>query len=430
MKWRIFFVLIQLNYTIAIIYYTKRTMEEDILMLLSRAIRSHSQIAVDDTTQVSVAPAAAPIVEQRIEPAPALAQQVQESDMPIETADDMSSHEHDINEFISSKSHHFDKLIPTTFGLNGNLIGVAFEESILIRHVGQFLVYPCIRAVCNDGTVSTADFDERVKSGQIDMTSVEKSERQHIKKKARARHKARKIHGDGKSFNSSILFWIHSTRFNVVYKIRLFRNGRFGLPGTRPDMVGDIINLRDKVFIPILAQALRAAYNMPTLPQITANELVPIMKNYKWRRILPENTILNLQQIVTRVNGRSQEYPTSPFTISYVQYGIDDTKLSIRLITPTPDKPKKSIRIKIFPSGKLNILGAHCSDTTKKICEYIMAILDDTIVVKNIGDDDTSSIEESPSNSDGEFSDTCDYKSIEEAIHRLMSLPTTSNNAL
>ena len=398
-------------------------MEDDIYAILSHALRTHTQVSIDAAQAPAPAPAPAyaqapqaPVqAPQQHAPAPAQA-------LSPETADNMMSHEHGINEFIASKSRDFDKLIPTTFGLNGSLVGVVFEESILIKHIEQFLAYPCVRAVCNDGTASVADFDERVKSGQIDMSAAEKSERQHAKKQERAHNKTRKMRGDGKSFNSSILFWIHSARFGIVYKIRLFRNGRFGLPGTRPDMVDDIICLRDRVLIPILARALQAAYNMPELPRIIAGELVPIMKNYKWRRMLPDGAIINLRQVAARTRTQSHQYPSPPFNVAYAQYGIDDTKLSIKFATPITDNPDKAIRVKIFPSGKINILGAHCAEITKKICEYVIAILDDSVIVAGAGGDDNFSEIEESSPSDGEFADAFarSRSAIDEMLHRAL----------
>jgi len=399
--------------------------EEDIYTILSRALKTHTQISID--------PNNTPDVEQaQIQPQQCAreSQQIVIGDKLPETANNMTRYEQDINDFIAAKSRDFDKLIPTTFGLNGGLTNVVFDESILIKHIGPFLTYPCVRAVCNDGTVSIADFDERVKTGQIDMSAAEKAERQHIKKQERLHNKTRKIHGDGKSFNSSILFWIHSAKFGIVYKIRLFRNGRFGLPGTRPDMIDDIINLRDHVLIPILARSLHVAYNLPTTPQIVANELVPIMKNYKWRRIMPENAIINLRAVISRVRNNTSNYPFPPFNVAYAQYGIDDSKLSIKFITPVSDKPNKSIRIKMFPSGKINILGAHCSEITKKICEYIITILDDTIIVANTCcGDNFSEIEDSPG-SDCEFPDEFDRKFVEDFVHHVLPRSDTSYNLM
>jgi hypothetical protein len=282
-------------------------------------------------------------------------------------------------------------MLPTTFGLDGKLSGVQFNENALIATVGMHLVFPCIRAVCNFGDVKIPEFDQLVAEHKIDLSTTIKSARARSKKQQRVGAKKRKTQGNGTSFNSSILFWIYSARFQTVYKIRLFRTGKFGLPGTKPEMIRDILQIMRDSFIPMLEQILRAHDN--TDAHITIMYLVSIMKNYKWRRIIDPGCVLDLHAIATRIHDYGAVTTTSsaaapatglnlpivrpPYQVNYVYHGYSDSKLSIKFRTPSTSREDKTVRVNIFLSGKINILGAYDSTVTKNICQFIVDLLSD-----------------------------------------------------
>lgn len=304
---------------------------------------------------------------------------------------EMGHYEGDINE-INVVSPLFQTIMPTTFGLSGTLSGVAFQENTLIQYIPGKLKFPCIRAVCNFGDIRIPEFEQLVSDGRIDMASTEKSARARSKKQKRAGSKPRKIQGNGTCFNSSILFWIYSELHSSVYKIRLFRTGQFGLPGTKPEMIRDIINVCRNTLIPTLRDILHARNigsqstatapgQLQNPPDITLQSLTSIMKNYKWRRIVEDGCILDLQAISTQIEADMKVTGRIPFPISYVNYGYSDAKLSIKFKTPSPSRADKTIRVNIFLSGKINILGAHDSATTKNICKYLISILSEPRVV-------------------------------------------------
>lgn len=304
---------------------------------------------------------------------------------------EMDHYEGDINE-INVVSPLFQPIMPTTFGLSGTLSGVAFQENTLIQYIPGKLKFPCIRAVCNFGDIRTPEFEQLVSDGRIDMASTEKSARARSKKQKRAGSKPRKIQGNGTCFNSSILFWIYSELHRSVYKIRLFRTGQFGLPGTKPEMIRDIINVCHNTLIPTLRDIIHArnigdqseatvSGQLQSPPDITLQSLTSIMKNYKWRRIVEDGCILDLQTISTQIEDDMKVMGRIPFLIGYVHYGYSDSKLSIKFKTPSLSRADKTIRVNIFLSGKINILGAHDSATTKNICQYLISILSEPRVV-------------------------------------------------
>ena len=333
--------------------------------------------------------------------------------------DEIARYERDISEIAPSAaagSLPFENIVPTTFGLSGALSGVMFNESTIMPAIARAMRFPCIRAVCNYGDHASDDFARLVREGRIDLAPVEKAARARAKKAARACARPRKIQGNGTCFNSSVLFWIYSEAHRSVYKIRLFRTGKFGLPGTKPEMIRDILRLCRDSFIPMLRDILSPSAG----PAIALTSISSIMKNYKWRRIMPEGAVLNLSAISERIRADSRARfasagpsPASasvaanaaasapvitralPYAVSYVQYGICDAKLSVKFNTPAQARTDKTIKVNVFPSGKINILGAHDSSITKNICDYLVAVITDDMIVAREGGASGDEMEES-----------------------------------
>lgn len=321
--------------------------------------------------------------------------------------DKMDHYEQDVDK-IGVIAPGFSPIVPTTFGLSGALSKIAFNESTLMPRIGAHLRYPCIRAVSNFGDVMVDNFQELVSTKKIDMSTTIKSARVRAKKHARMCAKPRKVQGNGTCFNSSILFWIFSDTYNTVYKIRLFRTGQFGLPGTKPMMIRDILHLVRNAFIPMLSAILSVA-------DIELLSLFPIMKNYKWQRIIAENQILNLPFIAERIQSDTHH----PFPISYVKCDLCSPKLSIKFNTPASgsadasasSSASKMVRINIFLSGKINILGAHEVDVTRELCRYIIGILtDDVLIVRDVTGADDDVMEDSDPGA--QYSDVDDVDTI------------------
>lgn len=293
----------------------------------------------------------------------------------------------------SDAGSNFADIKATTFGLSGAFSNILFDESNLIKYVQARLRYPCILANCNFGEASTAEFKSMVASGQISTVSMEKSARARAKKRARACRvggKPRKVQGNGTCFNSSILFWIYSEKYGVVYKIRLFRTGQFGLPGTKPHMTRDIYELCTKSFAPMIRDILQAAADAGSgatsaaqLPMPELISLSSIMKNYKWCRYIDDGEMIDLRALYARMIADNVAQKT-PYHVHYITHANGDAKLSVKFVTPMGDD-QKHVRVNIFLSGKINILGAYESETTKKICQYIVGLLESEqyITVKN-----------------------------------------------
>lgn len=310
---------------------------------------------------------------------------------------EIEKYEHDINE-ITVRSPLFSTMVPTTFGLNGVLTGVSFNECNIIPFIIPHLRFPCIRAVCNFGDVKTPDFDRLVSEGRIDLSATVKAARARAKKSQRTGVTPRKTQGNGTCFNSSVLFWIYSESHKTVYKIRLFRTGGLGFPGTKPEMIRDMLRIIRDIFIPMLRdilidqnRATSTAQSPPEQPPltITLQSLVSIMKNYKWIRLLEPGCMLDLHAIRNRIQSDAREVDKIPYALGYAYYGYSDSKLSAKFRTPTEKRPDKMVRINIFLSGKINILGAHNSTVTKNICQYLVTLLSDpSFIIQPVIDDE------------------------------------------
>lgn len=269
----------------------------------------------------------------------------------------------------------FDEIVPTTFGLNGFITGISFMESSLIKVVtSEMLQYPCIRAECNYGLVNSREFDGLVQAGEVSMRSYEKNERMRAKKKTQPGAKPRKVQGNGTCFNSSIMIWIHAREYGCVYKIRVFRTGRIGLPGTKPDMIYDVIDKIEKVLIPTIHKMICAESGASQCARedMMLVSLEPIMKDYKWLYILRNRQILDLHTLDEIFGQYAREGSQNP-RVCFHQHRDSTPKLALRVASAVSGE---TMRVSIFRSGKINILGAKCDmDFTKKVCDFIANII-------------------------------------------------------
>jgi len=316
------------------------------------------------------------------------------------TAESLDRYEHDamyLNEIVPHDT--FGEIKPTTFGLTGYMSGISFTEDKFICNVRETIMYPCVRVICNYGVAYSANYEQLVADGRISLVSEKKAARARAKKLDR-RIKLRKVQGSGCCFNSSLLIWLYSERYGAVYKVLLFRTGNFNLPGTLPDRINDVIYLINNALIPMLnrakinanaaiiddqASSSSASASVSSLPCI--EYLLPIMKDYKWERILMENESLNLSAIHTKLVEESAALMRTDanslpvFEVGQIYHEMCDSKISIKCnIIAYPDK---HVRVKIFARGRINILGACDSDVTKKICEFIINLISNDVIIRD-----------------------------------------------
>jgi hypothetical protein len=300
------------------------------------------------------------------------------------TAERLDHYEHDAIYLNANIPHDtFGEIKPTTFGLTGYMSGISFNEDKFINNVRKTIEYPCVRVICNYGVAYSANYEQLVADGRISLVSEQKAARARNKKIDR-RIKPRKVQGSGCCFNSSLLIWLYSERYGAVYKVLLFRTGNFNLPGTLPDRIHDVIHLINDALIPMLNRAKINAQDATVsnivIPAPSIEYLLPIMKDYKWERILNEGESLNLSAIHAKLliplTDRSQL-----FEIGQIYHEMCDSKISIKCnIIAYPDK---HVRVKIFARGRINILGACDSNVTKKICEFVVNLITNDVIMRD-----------------------------------------------
>ena len=293
------------------------------------------------------------------------------------------------------KNHIFTRPVSTTITLGGKLSNINFMEEELIK-----VLEP------NDDIVAIkCNFGEKISPKYVVPEKSKKTNRG--RKKKDKKKKKRKIQGSGKHFNSQISFEVISSNLQddipKLYKFKLFRIGKLQLPGVKPKYLPDVIEKIQKI-IDLL--------NDYTDQKIELLEVIPFMKNYKFRVKLQPGQIIDLQKLkeifmiikeseeepdynITKmkeiiidnsefekimsyknlysIDGEEISFPEHP-KIRDVKYTREDTKLFIKFFTPTIDNPKKEVRLNIFMLGKINILGAFHEEITKKIYNFILEI--------------------------------------------------------
>lgn len=280
------------------------------------------------------------------------------------------------SEVVFEPTEIFTAPLTTTITTEGYLLNVQFREAELIEELEPDEDFVVIQ--CNFGT--------KIYPGYTVPVKVKMSNRGRKKKPVKERK--RKKQGTGECFNSQITFVMPSTVPHDpavdtprVYKFKVFRTGKIQLPGLRLNSsIDDIIILASKL-VSMLNFHLHTCEQDPLKLARLVN-LNPVMKNYKFRINQPADNIIDLRELqrllITcqrgtivklhpEIEGIIENYPK----ILEIKYARQYTKLSIKFRTPTVLKPKKKVRVNIFQSGKVNILGGHATEVTRQICEFL-----------------------------------------------------------
>ena len=160
----------------------------------------------------------------------------------------------------------FGDILNSTCSADGSFTNVIFDESDFTEWLEPSLPIPIIES----------NWGRKVLDGFIDPTIKVKSNRGR-KPKIKVK-KTRKIQGDGSVMNSCIQFIVMGTNPTTggvkKYKIKVFRNGKFQIPGVLTEDMSDVTEPLE-----VLRQNLKFYFLDPV-------ELVSIysnMRNYKFR---------------------------------------------------------------------------------------------------------------------------------------------------
>lgn len=313
-----------------------------------------------------------------------------------------------LKQLLVDKPPLFSPLVPSTLTAQGEMSGIKFEESKLIHYLSDPVDH-MIGYGCNYGEKWNPIYYKPEKK---------KTSGRGRKPKPKPKSK-RKVQGNGKYFSSQISFLIKHPDMPMEYKIKLFRNGGFQVPGVRnPNMIDLVPPIK------ILRNYLE--YNFGE--KIVVKNFHAVMRNYKAKLINPyyhvnlealEDIILSeknpakydrfvnnmLSSLSSHFRDKAKTFiqKYNPLNIAEMVYNMDRCfSLIIKFYRPSLTDPKKKITIKLLKKGKINFDGGNSQQEVEELYYWFNYIYDkhkDTILtdirtIKNETDDETSSCSE------------------------------------
>lgn len=206
---------------------------------------------------------------------------------------------------------------------------------------------------------------------------IKKPKNKSVTKSMYIKGKTRKIQGNGTCFNSAVepIIKLETPNINKFYFIKCFpTTGETQIPGVIMNDFSDGHSVL-MIFVDYLN-----SLNVGTdgkLIYIIYEE--PKMLNYKF--ILNKQSdrlLINLFKISeyleilesNEINSNIFTIIIPPFPIREIKSPVDDIKVSFKMQTSI----KRAPRINIFPSGKVNILGAETTSSAKDIYKFLTEI--------------------------------------------------------
>ena len=268
-------------------------------------------------------------------------------------------------------------LKPSTLTAKGKFSDVSFNEEEIIDML-EVPEDPCIIKIgCNYGEIVNEA------SPYLPAKPKEKKSNRGRKPKVKAKSK-RKMQGSGKYFSSQITFEVYHPEYKKIYKIKLFRNGHFQVPGVSHtemiDLMEPITRLRDYLRNQFCSDEVEIVY------------FISVMRNYKCsfgddKLFVYLNKLENV--LIAEKKGEEfnaglteylgvmypgSEYPwiqsvreyigaTNPMNIAEIQNNCERYfGLIIKFYRPIPWKVDKKTTIKILRSGKVNFDGGNSEE--------------------------------------------------------------------
>lgn len=284
------------------------------------------------------------------------------------------------NEVEKSKKRLLTDLQPSTLTAKGRMTNVLFNEQDLIKRLPKPKKYICLIG-CNYGEIYS---DFYIPPQQKKTTGRGRKPKPKNTQK-------RKVPGSGKYFISQITFLI-ILEDNTEYKIKLFRNGVFQVPGVISPNMYDLIRP-----VSILRDYLRENLN----PLIEIIDFKAVMRNYKCRLadsnimvalnevdecILLEKNNTDGTDIISSLNRSNpgshngleplQRFSESHFEnriknrfkIAEITYNNDKCSCLIcKFYRPTLGDQEKKTTVKLLKKGKINFDGGNSEEEVKEL---------------------------------------------------------------
>lgn len=187
----------------------------------------------------------------------------------------------------------------------------------------------------------------------------------------------RKPQGSGKYFSSQITFLIKHPESSIIYKIKLFRNGVFQVPGIKDPSMSDLVK-------PICILRDYLAYNFDEDVQVL--NFRAVMRNYK-SKLIDSTVHIDLEELEKCINrhksfqrflpmlkkilkpidpkfmDKTLKYigKTNPLNIAEITYNTDRCfSLILKFYRPTSSDMTKKTTVKLLKrGGKINFDGGN-----------------------------------------------------------------------
>jgi hypothetical protein len=308
---------------------------------------------------------------------------------------------------ITPSNKIFTTLTPSTLTAKGNFTNIEFVEENIIDMLRVPDGGHILKIGCNYGVILNKNPDYKIPPPKVRISN--RGRKPKIKPKS-----SRKLQGSGLYFSSQITFEIYNTDNQKIYKIKLFRNGNFQVPGVkRPDM-SDLIKP-----ITILREYLRKEF---ANPNINITYFISVMRNYICRIINPD-ILIRLGELEILFKNQKELCETNPVydfidkcdinlpnkdeIKKYIKkknniIGLAEIQnnceryfgLILKFYRPVTWKLNKRTTIKILRSGKINIDGGNSIEESFQLyhwLEHIFSKFADTILFnKSVVFDDSS----------------------------------------
>jgi hypothetical protein len=290
-------------------------------------------------------------------------------------------------ESLTKEKKMFTELVPSTLTAKGKFSNISFNEEEIIDFMtipnGGYILQIC----CNYGVLVNINPNYTPPPVKIRLSNRGRKPKTKPKSK-------RKLQGTGAYFSSQITFEIYNPDNAMIYKIKLFRNGGFQVPGVMKPDITDLLKP-----IQVLQKYLRNEFMDEN---IQVQYFISVMRNYICRLINPDLLIRlndletlfktqkenfnNNQEIFNIIDSNDfscvdiikheiKEYIGSkhnPVGLAEIQNNCERYfGLIIKFYRPVPWKLEKRTTIKILRSGKINFDGGNSEEELRELYYWL-----------------------------------------------------------
>jgi hypothetical protein len=285
------------------------------------------------------------------------------------------------------KKKMFTELIPSTLTAKGVFSDISFNEEEII----EFMTPPSdgyiLRICCNYGVLVNSNPNYTPPPVKTRVSNRGRKPKTKPKSK-------RKLQGTGKYFSSQITFEIYNPDNNKIYKIKLFRNGGFQVPGIKKPDITDLLKpihvLRDYLRNEFMDDGIQVQY------------FISVMRNYICR-LVNTDLLIRLNDLETLFKTQKENFSDNQELFDFIDsdnfacteicknivkeyigskhnpVGLAEIQnnceryfgLIIKFYRPVPWKLEKRTTIKILRSGKINFDGGNSEEEIRELYHWL-----------------------------------------------------------